>query len=69
MYVTVLPASDPSYECAPKFKGPLTFEEVFHRVVMIITGKLLIVRSSYKIKMNPSRTIRKGDDNVSADGG
>ena len=39
MWVTALPKADKNYECAEKFDGPLTFAELFKRVVKIVTGK------------------------------
>ncbi|XP_059095907.1 phosphatidylcholine:ceramide cholinephosphotransferase 2-like isoform X2 [Tigriopus californicus] len=37
MWVTVLPAPDPKYKCAPKFDDFLTFREVTKRVFTIMT--------------------------------
>ena len=39
MWVTALPKADKNYECAEKFGAPLTFAELFKRVVKIVTGK------------------------------
>lgn len=38
MWVTVLPAPDPKYKCAPKFDDSLTFREMTKRVFTIMTG-------------------------------
>jgi len=47
MWVTALPKADKNYECAEKFGGPLTFAELFKRVVKIVTGFGLSINGNH----------------------
>ena len=58
MWVTALPKADKNYECAEKFGGPLTFAELFKRVVKIVTGSERESHQEFNNDHGPQKDVR-----------